>query len=307
MKFVSKVLLFLAGFSAFAEIKILSVLPLTGPAASWGIMLNKAIQPAVNELNFQLKTIPEQITLKVEDTQCVPNVAVIVLKRAVAAFRPDIIIGGVCSGDVLAQAPIAKNEKIPFIVSCASSQEIRYAGDYIFRIVTSDVATASFAAKYESGKGYRKIHLITETTPYAIGLKNAFIKNLAPYVQITKDDFVTGERNFNSIEIKAKQSSADAVIINTQTPATNGVIAHTLKKHGVNNRIDKYVFYSKANKDLIKSAKGAHIGLFNIQPLSDFNDPQARRFWIKYRENFGEEPELPYYQLSAYDSVFYGS
>lgn len=56
-----------------------------------------------------------------EDTKCNPNVAVSVLRSGIAKYSPDFIIGGICSGDVLVQAKIVNQAKIPFIVSDASA------------------------------------------------------------------------------------------------------------------------------------------------------------------------------------------
>ncbi|MCS6894251.1 MAG: ABC transporter substrate-binding protein [Deltaproteobacteria bacterium] len=296
---------FLLCLELFSELNFLAWIPLTGSVSSWGDVLRKSMELAVEEINLiQGSREDRKIKIRFEDTQCLPNIAATVAKQSLAVQRPVVILGGLCSGDVLAQANIVNSEKIPFIVSGASSSEIRNAGEYVFRTVPTDLLTAEFSAHHLNDVGCKNLLLISEKTPYAQGLKNGLIKNLDQRVNVHFEDFNSSERNCAALITKARRNNSDCVVINSQTPQTNGLILRELQRQKAAENAKKFVFYSKGNQDLMEAARGSHVGVFNIELHVDLKDPKVTGFILNYKKKFGSEPTILFHAISAYDSVY---
>ncbi|MEM4380492.1 MAG: ABC transporter substrate-binding protein, partial [Thermoplasmatales archaeon] len=238
---------------AFSQTRILSLIPLTGGAATWGVEYNNSFTLAAEQINSSTTEDNEKVMIYTEDTKCNPNVAVSVLRSGIAKYSPDFIIEGICSGDVLAQAKIVNQAKIPFIVSGASADEIRDSGEFIFRIIPSDTAVARFGANYLISAGCKNVFLISEKTSYAQGMKNLLRNSMANQVTLTLEDYLSGERDFSSIIMKLKRTNPDCIIFNGQTPSSNGLLIGRLGQQFTNLNAKRFVFYSAGNQDLIEA------------------------------------------------------
>lgn len=288
---------------AFSQTRILSLIPLTGGAATWGVEYNNSFTLAAEQINSSTTEDNEKVMIYTEDTKCNPNVAVSVLRSGIAKYSPDFIIGGICSGDVLAQAKIVNQAKIPFIVSGASADEIRDSGEFIFRIIPSDTAVARFGANYLISAGCKNVFLISEKTSYAQGMKNLLRNSMANQVTLTLEDYLSGERDFSSIIMKLKRTNPDCIIFNGQTPSSNGLLIGRLGQQFTNLNEKRFVFYSAGNQDLIEASKGHHLGVFDISVMLSDDNKRVEKFMQDYRNRFGRLPDLPFYAVSAYDSV----
>lgn len=288
---------------AFSQTRILSLIPLTGGAATWGVEYNNSFTLAAEQINSSTTEDNEKVMIYTEDTKCNPNVAVSVLRSGIAKYSPDFIIGGICSGDVLAQAKIVNQAKIPFIVSGASADEIRDSGEFIFRIIPSDTAVARFGANYLISAGCKNVFLISEKTSYAQGMKNLLRNSMANQVTLTLEDYLSGERDFSSIIMKLKRTNPDCIIFNGQTPSSNGLLIGRLGQQFTNLNAKRFVFYSAGNQDLIEASKGHHLGVFDISVMLSDDNKRVEKFMQDYRNRFGRLPDLPFYAVSAYDSV----
>lgn len=100
--------------------------------------------------------------------------------------------------------------------------------------------------------------------------------------------------------MKLKRTNLDCIIFNGQTPSSNGLLIGRLGQQFTNLNAKRFVFYSAGNKDLIK---GHHLGVFDISVMLSDDDKRLEKFMQDYRNRFGRLPDLPFYAVSAYDSV----
>ena len=97
--------------------------PLTGDAAVYGELLRNVIQLAVNEINAAGGIGGRQIEMIYEDGKCNGKDGANAMQKLVNVDQVKIVIGGFCSSESLAAAPIAMNNKVLLFSPGSSSPE----------------------------------------------------------------------------------------------------------------------------------------------------------------------------------------
>ncbi len=129
-------------------IKLGFVGPLTGDVANPGILARSAAEIAVEEINQMGGVNGTKITFIAEDGKCTPKDATTAGKKLIEVDKVLAIVGGMCSGETLAIAPLAESEKVVTVSYASSNPTITNAGDFIFRVFPSDSFQGSVSARY---------------------------------------------------------------------------------------------------------------------------------------------------------------
>lgn len=105
-----------------SDIKIGSVAPLSGDAASLGEFIKNVTDMAVEKVNADGGVNGRKISVIWEDDQCNPSKAVSSVQKLINTDKVKIIIGSTCSGDVVSFLPIAKQNNVmdPFYRTLSS-------------------------------------------------------------------------------------------------------------------------------------------------------------------------------------------
>jgi branched-chain amino acid transport system substrate-binding protein len=195
------------------EIRIGAILPLTGDAAVYGERLKEGIE--LSRYVFERQAINPRIDIHFEDSRLDP-------KEAVNAFYKleqsniKFIIGPYSSSEVLAVAPIAEKKRILVISPGASSPKITSAGDYIFRIVASDIYDGQVLAHYaEKNLKATSAGIVYINNDYGLGINEAFakeFKSLNGNIMISLS-FEPNNTDFRTYLLKLKQAKPDVVIL----------------------------------------------------------------------------------------------
>jgi branched-chain amino acid transport system substrate-binding protein len=188
------------------EIRIGAILPLTGDAAVYGERLKEGIE--LSRYVFERQAINPRIDIHFEDSRLDP-------KEAVNAFYKleqsniKFIIGPYSSSEVLAVAPIAEKKRILVISPGASSPKITSAGDYIFRIVASDIYDGQVLAHYaEKNLKATSAGIVYINNDYGLGINEAFakeFKSLNGNIMISLS-FEPNNTDFRTYLLKLKQA-----------------------------------------------------------------------------------------------------
>ena len=87
------------------------------------------------------------------------------------------IIGGVCSSETLAVAPLAEKAKVPLVSAASTNPKITTAGEYTFRFVPSDSFQGTFTADhFVNTLKKKKVAVMYCKSDYCVGIKDAFTK-----------------------------------------------------------------------------------------------------------------------------------
>jgi branched-chain amino acid transport system substrate-binding protein len=162
-------------------IKIGFIGPLTGDTAVVGESALASAQIAIKEINDAGGILGKQVELIIEDGKCRGQDATVAANKLIHIDQVSSIVGGVCSSETIAAAPIAEKAGIVMISPGSSNPSITHAGEYIFRTYPSDSFQGKEAATYLYEKGYRKVAIFHEQSDFAVGIKEEFITAFTTY------------------------------------------------------------------------------------------------------------------------------
>jgi branched-chain amino acid transport system substrate-binding protein len=153
------------------EIKIGLVTPLTGPVAPYGENVRDGCLLAVEEINQQGGI---KLKLIIEDEDNSSQDAVNAVQKLITVDHVPVIIGPVISSGLLAAAPIAEKNKVVLFSPSGMSDNIREAGDYIFRNRVSASQEAGVLAWYATvDLGLKNFGILRTDSDYGLSFANA--------------------------------------------------------------------------------------------------------------------------------------
>ena len=167
-------------------IKIGSLLPLSGGSANMGTSVRDGQRLAVKQINAAGGVLGKQLELVELDDEAKPekasqNMQSLIAKGIVACSC------GVNTGVVASYQKDLQAAKIPNIIPASAGTKLTktYAtaadGNYTFRVQASDTLQAEMMVDYAIKKGYKKIALLSDSTPYGVGGHGDMIKQLATH------------------------------------------------------------------------------------------------------------------------------
>ena len=215
------------------SIKIGFVGPLTGDLANAGQNVEAAIGIAVEEINNTGGVLGKNLEVIYEDDACNGATGANAISKLINTDKVVAVLGGLCSGATLGEAPISEAAKIPQLSYCSTNPKISQAGDYIFRNVPSDLFQANYAAEYLMKNGKKKVALLSTKDDWGDGLNKAFAEAFTKLggVIVMNDSFDHDTKDLRSQLVEIKAKNPDAVYFIAYTDATIAGLkqAHDLK------------------------------------------------------------------------------
>lgn len=285
------------------EIKIGAILPLTGNAALYGQSPKKGIDLALEEINEKggIKGNRKLVVIY-EDSKAVPTDGVTACRKLVNIDKVSAIIGGAASSVTLAIAPIAENNRVVVLSPLSSAPAITNAGDFIFRIVPSDMFGGKVAAFFAVGdQEWKSLAILYINNDFGVGLTKVFseeINNLGGKV-LASETYEQGSSDFRTQLSKIKLAKPDALYIVGYREAPQILIQ--LKEMGLNVQVLGTGDLEDPN--LIKIAKKTAEGIYFTQLHYDINDSSTlvQEFVKRFRNKYGSDPDI--FAAYGYDAM----
>ena len=286
------------------------ILPLTGPATEYGLPAQRGSEIAVAEINDAggINGLPLEVIW--EDGQCSKEASSQAAERLVGNVNVNVILGGVCSDETIAIAPIAENAKKILITSGSSATSISNLGDYIFRNYPSNAAQAEIMARFVLGQRERspnsedvKVGLIVQDTEYAQDLAESFLTFFETPEGISSYNvYQSSETYFSNIVNQVKESGASMVIVLPQTSDKGIMILEELEKQ----QVDALILSSEvlAQRELLRDNPDILEGVFVVSVPDPFNNPKVVELSEKYSQKYGEEIGWAHIASASYDTVY---
>jgi len=193
-------------------IKIGFVGPLTGELANMGENTKAAVEIAVEEVNAAGGVLGKNIEVVYEDDVCTGATGANAVSKLINTDKVVAVLGGLCSGATLGEAPISEAAKVVQLSYCSTNPTISQAGDYIFRDVPSDLFQAKYAADYLIKAGKKNVALLTVKNDWGDGLNKAFTEAFTKVggtiVMTDSFDPATKDMKAQMTQIKAKNPDA---------------------------------------------------------------------------------------------------
>ncbi len=184
--------------------------------ASDGIPAKRGIEIAVKEINDEGGINGRPLEVIFEDSQDKDTEAVNAANKLISVDKVPVMIGPMKSGETLAVAPIAEENKVILITPTATSPKVTDAGAYIYRgcsrIDTQVEALVNYAIeKY----GVKKAAILYSKEPYGEGFKDLFVKYFGEKgVEVVAiESFMVGDKDFKAQLTKIAGTQFDILCI----------------------------------------------------------------------------------------------
>jgi branched-chain amino acid transport system substrate-binding protein len=229
--------LFLAGgmttASAADTIKIGHVCSITGWAGMLGSPQRDAMLAMVDYTNKHGGLLGKQIEAFIEDDQSNPTTAVIAATKLIKDVKVDVLVAATLSDCAAAVAPIAEQEKVPYIVT--SPVDIPFK-KYVFPVGPGDKRMAAHTMEVAvTTLGAKKIAILHDTALYGMQAYKFMTNELKDHPGskiIITEKMDPKDTNVVPQLTKIKAANADLLIVYT-TGAAGAVVAKNYKQLGM--------------------------------------------------------------------------
>jgi branched-chain amino acid transport system substrate-binding protein len=289
--------------SGGSEIKIASINPLTGEAASYGASTKNGATMAAEEWNAKGGLLGKKIKLVYADDKGDPAEGAAVVTKMIQQDKVKAIIGPVTSRVTLAAAPIAQEAKVPLLTPTATNEKVTQVGNYIFRSCFIDSFQGTIAAKYAAKD------LKAKNAAIIFDIGSDYSKDLADKFKavfeseggkiVASEGHPSGVTDFKAQLTKIVQAKAEILYI-PDFYSDVGLIAKQARELGF-----KGLFVGVDGWDSPELAKigGDAIegGVFTNHYSKDDTRPVVQDFVKRYQEKFNAAPDA--FATLAYDGA----
>jgi branched-chain amino acid transport system substrate-binding protein len=286
-----------------SDIKIGWISDLTGPNSKYGSI--QAARIAIDEINQAGGINGRKVSLIEENGKCESVATLGAVRKLIDVDKVKFILGGHCSTETLAAAPVAEKSKIILLASISTSPAISDAGDYIFR--TSPVSTqqADLVTEYAINHGIKKFGIVYEEAAYTKPIAEALKKDFEAKGGTVSayEGYQTELTDLRSVLLKVKGSGADAIFIAANSPDKAGLLLKQIKELKLNIPVfGNEQAGSKATMDI--SGKEAAEGVIFGEPSFNVEDKLTKAFIDAYDKANGTDG-IPYgiWTAESYDAV----
>jgi len=275
------------------EIKIGSVLELTGGTATFGQSALKGVKLALEEINAQGGVLDKKLALISEDNKSEPAESANAVKKLIEQDQVTALIGFTASSNGLAGAPIAQASQVPLVSPATTNPKVTEVGDYIFRVCFIDPFQGTVAAKFSVDTlKAKKAAIFTDiTSDYSKGLAQFFQESSTKMGGqiVSEESYAQKDTDFNAQLTKIKASNPDIIYVPGYYTEV-GMIAKQAKQLGMKEPL--------LGGDGWDSPKLAEIAgdaingsyLTNHYSFED-KDAKIQSFVKKFQEKYNETPD----------------
>lgn len=290
--------LMIAATAAQAEIKIGSVLSVTGPASFLGDPEKKTLEMYVAEINAHGGVNGEQIKLFIYDDGGDANKARTFATRLVEEDKVDAVVGGSITGTALSMRDIYEDAKIPYIALAGAAAIVVPVRPYVFKTPHTEPMSCGKIFEDLKKRNLTKIGMISGTDGWGKAMREECLK-IAPQfgVTVVKDEIygatdsdmtpqLTNIKNTPGVQAVINCGFGQGPAIVTRNYRQLGITAPFYESHGVS---------SKSYIDLAgPAAEGVRLpaaALLVADKLPD-NDP-LKKVAVDYKAKFEKTTGQP--------------
>ncbi len=265
-------------------IKVANIVELSGGGASAGTNFKNGVELAVKEINAAGGILGKKIQTTTSDTQTNPGVAKGLTQKAIddGVFA---IFGPVYSGSIMVSMAESRRAEVPNWTGGEAAAITAQGNPYVFRTAFGQSFSFPKVARYITGKS-KNLAIIYVNNDFGKGGLDMMKKALASSptkiaAEISTD---SGQVDFSSAVLKAKQSNADAVFVYTNEEESARALRE-LRKQGWNKPIigETTLTGQKVIELAGDAANGAvaHVGL-----TVDAPNPEMLKFKAKFYQEY---------------------
>lgn len=211
----SAVVLALSAPPTMADVKIGSIVELSGPGAAAGTNFRDGVKLGFEEVNAAGGILGEKVQLLEYDSQTDPQVSRAMVQKAIDE-GVYVITGTVYSSSTVVNMLVAQQAGIPQFTGSEAPSITQKGNPYIFRTAFGSQKGMPKVAKYMAEEmGIKKVAIVWANTEFGKGGYGAFMEQAKIYGFEIVADVPTeqAQTDFSADVLKAKNSGADAVFV----------------------------------------------------------------------------------------------
>ncbi|MEI7960801.1 MAG: ABC transporter substrate-binding protein [archaeon] len=283
-------------------IKIGWISDLSGSGAKYGAY--EAGLLAVEEINAKGGINGKKIELIVEDGKCNSKTAVDAMNKLVNIDKVKFVLGGHCSPETIAIAPLAEENKVIVLASISTSPVITSLGDYVFRtspvsVIQSDLLANLAVTKLKK----KKVAIIYSQTDYAKPIAEK-MKERFPIEGgqvVLYEGFLQNSTDFRSILAKVQASGADLLFLSPQ----NSDEALNLLKQVKELNIQTQIFGNDQLYNVkVFGENRLNEGVIIGAPEYSKENALTKKFTDAFVAKYKSEPPFGIWTAESYDGVY---
>ena len=302
--------LFSSGAALAADtIKIGALLPLTGGSAGMGSAVRDGQRLALAQINAKGGVLGRKLELVELDDEAKPEAAPKQM-RALLAQGIVACACGVNTGVVAAYQPLLQAARIPNVIPASAGTRLtrNYSaapeGNYSFRVQASDALQAQMMVDYAARKGYKKVAVLSDSTPYGLGGRDDMVKQLMTHDirPVSASTFNLKDTDMTPHLIKAREAGAQVLLVYGIGPEQGSIAAANAK---LNLNLPIIGSWPNATDSFIEAAGSAGEGALSPQTFVDgANHAGGRDFEAAYRSAYKRTHVInPTAAAGGYDAV----
>ena len=280
------------------EIRLGSVLSVTGPASFLGDPEKKTLEMAIDEVNAKGGIMGRRVRLIVYDDAGDPNNARTFATRLIEEDKVTAMVGGSTTGTTMAMIPAFEDAQIPFISLAGAVQIIQPVKKWVFKTPHTDTMACEKIFEDMKKRGTTKIGMIAGTDGFGKSMRDECVKVAPKYtIEILHEESygprdtdmtpqLTNIRNKPGVQAVINPGFGQGPAIVTRNYRQLGITVPLYQSHGV------------ASKQFIELAGPAAEGvrlpaaaLLVADKLPD-SDPQ-KKVVVDYTANYTKRTGQP--------------
>jgi len=266
----------------------------TGPLAAPGKFQLNGFKLAAEEVNAKggvsVGGKTYKVELKIYDTHCNAAAGASAMQRLASVDKVPVVLGELCSSVAAAEAPIAKDFKLPLILTVPTGPSLTRGGNpYLFRVNSHAALLNKGLAAFIAAKGWSPISYIAWNNDAGRGGVRTLGAQLPKNIKNAYTGyFNVGEVDFSShiSNIRAKNAKA-VVLLMDEEPGSLAI--KQIRSSGLNIQLIGTLAMG-SNRFLKRLDKKTIAGMVQYSAFPPKADvPRIKNFSARYEKKYGEE------------------
>ncbi len=296
-----------SGTLAQAEIKIGSVLSVTGPASFLGDPEKKTLEMYVADINSRGGINGQKLRAIIYDDGGDPNQARTFATRLIEEDKVDALLAGSTTATTLAMIPLAEEAQIPFINLAGAVQVVFPAKKWIFKTPQTDLmACEKIFADIQKQK-LTKIAFISGTDAFGKSMRDQCMTVVGKYgLQVVHEETYGPRDTDMTPQLTNIKAKADVqAVINPGFGQGPAIVTRNYRQLGIGAPF--YQSHGVGSKQFIELAGPAANGVrlpaaaLLVADILPANDPQ-KKVVVDYKAKFEKETGQP---VSSFGGFMY--
>jgi branched-chain amino acid transport system substrate-binding protein len=284
--------------------------PLSGPTALLGQSARDAVQLWTKETNDKGGIEGRKINFIVYDDAGSPQEAQAAIRRLIDQDQVFMLLAGSISGSTLPVRQIITREKVPFVSSISSNNNLmKPFSRYIFRIYANEDSQAYGIVDWMMEKeNIKRPAIIYNSNDYGVGGYQVFearLKSKYGLPAVAAERYNPGDQDFTAQLLRIKGANPDALLIYAFAQDA-GIIVRQAKELGLG--VKMFGGGASSTPLLQRGAGEAAVGFTSVLVVPEIPESSTKPAAVEYREKLksvlypnGFPPGRP----SEYDSAAY--